>query len=88
MGILDLFSSKEESNDINELPLELQSIYISPYKALGLDPDNSDIALLRETFRKNCITLIPHFVGFAKIKLTVKQLNFAYHLVCFFLLQI
>jgi len=36
---------------------------------------------LRDTFRKNCIALIPHFAGFSKIKLTEAQLNFAYHLV-------
>lgn len=38
MGILDLFSpSGETLDDIKILPIQLQGIYKTPYKALGLD---------------------------------------------------
>lgn len=37
MGILDIFAAGELSDDIKLLPIQFQSIYRSPYKALGLD---------------------------------------------------
>lgn len=37
MGLLDLFSVGEASDDVKLLPIQFQSIYKTPYKALGLD---------------------------------------------------
>ena len=47
MVLLGLFGAETAVDDHTLLPLMLQHIYKSPYKSLGLDPDKTNIALLR-----------------------------------------
>ena len=74
-------SQSEESDNPRVLPGPLIKVYINPYRAFGLDESTAEIKVVRECFRKNCLSYMPCFTGLGQPKMTLKQINFAYHLV-------
>jgi hypothetical protein len=79
MGLFD--TSESVSNDINQLPIGLQNIYKTPYRVFGLDESTATISMVRDSFRKICLIMSPHFSGLGTSRLTVQQLAFAYYLI-------
>lgn len=80
-SILNVISESEESDDPKLLPPQLVRVYKNPYRSFGLDESTATIAIVRDSFRKACLSFTPHFSGLGKPKMTLKQLVFAYHLV-------
>jgi hypothetical protein len=56
MGILNIFSDGVESDDVNVLPGSLIAIYLNPHRALGLDESSTSVQMVREMFRKVCLS--------------------------------
>lgn len=68
-------------DDPKVLPAQLVKYYKDPYKAFGLDKDAADIGMVRDSFRKACLSYCPYFTGLGQSKLTLEQIVFSYHLI-------
>lgn len=78
---LDIFGEAEEADNPRVLPPALIAVYKNPYRAFGLDETAADIGIVRESYRKVCLSYMPHFTGLGQPKMTLKQVTFAYHLI-------
>lgn len=54
---MGIFGGDIESYDINVLPISLQHVYRNPHRILGLDESIATISMVRDSFRKVCLSL-------------------------------